>query len=801
MGSLKLQNEAILKVSLGNSRFEKQWKNVQTPWSELVERITQPLYTAETFAQYKQMTKKQQTEIKDVGGFVGGIVHNGQRLASNVKQRQLLTLDLDYPPSNIDLRTDTELLLGCACAWYSTHSHSKDSPRLRLVIPLNRPVSTDEYEAVARKITARLGIDYFDDTTYQPHRLMYWPSVARDGEFTSGYHDKQLLSPDKILAEYEDWRDITQWPVSSRQAEVHHKSAEKQGNPREKKGIVGLFCKTYNVEDIIRLYLSNIYIDCGNGRYTFTGGSTSAGVIVYQNGDFLYSHHATDPISGQLVNAFDLMRIHLFKDLDANTDPTTPINNHPSYKKMVEAAQADERIKAVIAHERIINAEAVFDDVEYTPDPVEVPETPNDISWASKLDIKKSGEPTASAGNALLIMNHDPNIARSFVLDAFCGRIRVTRDLPWRKLNVDQYWTDADDAGLRNYFGTRYKIAGVGVIKDAWMEIAHRQMVHPVKDYLNSLQWDGISRCESLLIDYLGADDTEYTRAVTKKSLVAAVARIYKPGYKFDNVLTMVGPQGVGKSYILKLIGRKWHSDSLVAMKGKEAFESLQGFWIMELAELSATRKADVETVKHFISKQEDSYRVAYGHHTAIFPRQCVFFGTTNDYKFLTDRTGNRRFWPVVVGKNPKTKDIFTDLTEYEIDQLWAEARYRFLELHEPTHLDTDLERQATNVRDAHEEEDPMVGIISKFLDMPVPKALLDGGDVLDIGPDEPMVVRDSTCIAELWVECLGNDRGNLNTNRSRAISNVMKDLPGWQQTCVKRFAKYGPQRAYERVK
>lgn len=792
-----LKHDGILKVSVGKSRFEKQWKNKQTSWSKLIEEITKTTRTRESLDQYKKMPKKEQDSVKDVGGFVGGIVKQGRRNIGSVDERYLLTLDADHAPKGFDPQFETELSIGCAAAWYSTHKHSKDMPRLRLVLPMTRPVTADEYQALARKVAAEIGIDYFDDTTYQPHRLMYWPSTSKDADFDAGYIDAPWLDPDQWLAKYSDWRDVSEWPFSSRQSAAVHKMADKQGDPTQKQGIVGAFCRAYNVEDIIENFLADQYTDAGAGRYTYANGSTSGGVIVYQDGAFLYSHHATDPISGQLVNAFDLLRLHKYLELDEEGDvtETTPINKRPSYLAMTEFAKTDTLVKKMVAKEMIESAEEDFaDDV--------------DVEWTTKLQLNAKGGFVANANNIILILQHDKVLKDKFMFDEFSHRAVVRDDLPWRPASRDRYWNDTDDSGLRNYLSTRYSITGQGIIADAWKEVIQHSACHPVREYLHGLHWDGESRIDTILIDYLGADDNPYVRAVSRKSLVAAVARILRPGIKFDNVLVTVGDQGLGKSYILKQLGGAWFSDSLTTVLGKEAYEQLQGAWIIEMAELSATRKAEAEAIKHFISKQEDMFRVSYDRHVSIFPRQCVFFGTTNDSSFLRDRTGNRRFWPVKVGEKSPNKDLFKDFTQYEIDQIWAESVQLFKD-GESIWLDKDTEQLANEIRDIHTEEDPYVGIIQKFLDTPIP----DGWDDLEqfekinylsSEDHDGKRLRQHTCIIEIWIECLRGKENNCTSQARREISAALKKVHGWapyeNHKKSMRFKAYGPQKAYARI-
>ncbi|MTI95406.1 MAG: hypothetical protein FH749_07940 [Firmicutes bacterium] len=338
-----IQHDDQLRIATGRNRKETHWKNKDISWSKLVDRLSQTSRTGETYAEYLQLSKPEQDDIKDVGGFVGGQLKNGRRKADSVINRQVLTLDADYAQG--DLWASVETLLGCACAMYSTHKHCPEKPRLRLVLPLQRPVTPDEYQAIARRVAADLGIDFFDDTTYQPHRLMYWPSTASDGEFIFEYLDESWLNPDEILARYEDWQDQSRWPESSRAQNSRKKLADKQGDPYEKDGWIGAFCLTYDIADAIATFLPDIYAPAADGRYTYIPGSTAGGLVVYDGGKFAYSHHGTDPVSGQLVNAFDLVRIHKFGTRDEDAKPDTPITKLDSFKAMLTLAETDPQVQ------------------------------------------------------------------------------------------------------------------------------------------------------------------------------------------------------------------------------------------------------------------------------------------------------------------------------------------------------------------------------------------------------------------------------------------------------------------------
>lgn len=638
-----LQYDGLVTIAVGRSRKETRWRNETLLWSQFVDRLSACHITPETRAEYRAMPKSKQDEIKDIGGFVGGELRGGRRKAGTVLRRQLITLDADHVTS--DLWGMIEQLFDFACAVYSTHSHEPKRPRLRLVIPLVRPVTVDEYQAVSRRIAADIGIDQFDGTTFEPHRLMYWPSSPSDVEPVFHYQDLPWQDPDSVLARYADWRDPASWPEPARALKSRVSLAERQQDPREKGGIVGAFCRAYSVHDAIQTFLADVYEPFDADRYTYTPGSTTGGLVLYDDGAFAYSHHGTDPVAGRLVNAFDLVRLHKFGELDDEAQPGTPSARLPSYTAMTTLASEDEKVRQRLGEERLAQASQEFGDADIPTLPAETAN--DDTAWMTGLEMTTTGAIKSTRHNALLILENDPHLKGKIALNEFTGRPAVRGDLPWRPASFNTHWQDRDDEALRHYLEHIYGINSAGKVSDALGTLLHRRRFHPVREYLHSLTWGGVPRLDTLLIDLLGAADTPYVRAVTRKALVAAVARVMRPGCKFDYVLVLVGPQGIGKSLLLKKLGRDWFSDSLTTVLGKEAYEQLQGAWLLELGELAATRRAEAEAIKHFITKQEDIYRVAYGRQTSVFPRQCVFFGTTNATHFLKDATGNRRFWPV----------------------------------------------------------------------------------------------------------------------------------------------------------
>lgn len=726
-----MKHDQLINIAIGRSRKEINYVNKSISYLDFINKyLKDTKYTKENYKEYINFSKDIQDNIKDVGGFVGGFLKDGKRRKDTVINRSLVTLDADFAYKN--MIEDIEKNCDFAMCIYTTHKHTKENPRFRIVIPLSDEVDPIEYEAIARKLAFNIGIDYFDDTTYSPSRLMYFPSTSKDGDYVFKIIDKAWLNPKDILNSYENYKDESLWPVSSRikSKDINYNSNTPKENPRLKEGIIGAFCRVYNVFDVIEKYLSNIYKKGDSDyRYTYINGSSSNGLIIYENGDFAYSHHSTDVCLDKLCNSFDLLRLHKFSNLDEKVSVDTPINKLPSYINMIEFISKDEKVILELGNSKLKQAKEDFKDL------YNLNEDNNENIWITKLEVDKKGMYKASNKNIVTILENDINLKGKIAYNLFSNRTMVKGDLPWRSVSDKvrgDIWQDSDDANLRVYIDITYGIVAPYKINDGLAIIEKKNKYHPIIDYLNSNTWDKVSRVDTLMIDYLGAEDCEYTRSITRKMLVAAVSRVFNPGIKFDYMLVLVGRQGIGKSYIINLLGREWYSDSLNTVYGKEAYEQLQNAWILEMAELSATKKADAEAIKHFISKTEDSYRQAYGRRVDTFKRQCVFFGTTNENEFLKDRTGNRRYWPLMVGVNKPLKNLFKDLNKNEINQIWAEALYLY-KCGEKLILEGEIEREANLKQEQHLESNSKEGMIREFLNMKLPKSW-DKMDVLKEG-------------------------------------------------------------------
>lgn len=772
-----------MKIAYGNSRMEKKWQNNEISWDDFCKRVSTTQTTTETVEEYRKMTKPQQDNIKDVGGFVGGHLRGGRRKTGTVLCRSMLTLDMDH--GTPDVMDELSMFNSHEMCVYSTHKHTPEAPRLRLIMPLKRDVTEDEYPALVRKVAQEIGMDMFDDTTYQPHRLMYWPSTSSNGEYVFRVMDGDILDPDYYLGLYDDWRDASTWPVSSRESEAVKRSAKQQADPLTKTGVVGAFCRTYSVREAIEKFLSDVYEPSAmEGRYDYIPADSSAGVTIIDE-KFSYSFHATDPACGQLLNAFDVVRVHKFPDDDPKK----------SFNAMAEFAVADENVKMRIFEEKQQAAAEEFDEAD--PD-----------AWKKQLQYeKRSMEIKNNLHNITLIMENDEKL-KGIVFNQLADGMEIKGKVPWS--HPAKFWRDADDAQLICYVDAAYGTFSARNYDIAVAKVVDDRSYHPIREFFASLpEWDQIKRVDTLLIDYLGAEDTPYVRAVTRKELCAAYVRVHNPGAKFDTMIVLNGDQGIGKSTLIAKLGMEWYSDSLNLsdMNDKTAAEKLQGYWIMEIGELAGMKKADLDKVKAFISRQDDKYRASFGRRVTPHPRQCVFFGTTNSQNgYLRDITGNRRYWNVKVPGNGKHKPW--ELDEDTVKQIWAEV-VLYAKAGEKLYLPPELEDYAKEEQRAAMERDDREGLVQEYLDMMLP----DNWDAMDVykrkeyvrDADDPMrpignVRRMEVSNMEIWCECFGKPKEDMKPSDSYAIAAIMERIDGWGKTGKSRTIPiYGRQRIYRR--
>lgn len=739
-------------------------------------------------------------------GFVAGELKDNRRKSENVLNRCLVTLDAD----NIEPGWTQKVLnlvqgLGCGYAVYSTRKHCHAKPRLRIIIPTDRLMTTEEYEPVARKIASFIGVEIMDNSTFEPSRLMYWPSCSKDSEFVFASEDKPFASVDGILKMYQNWKNPNEWPKIPNEPDTIKREIAKQKDPLEKENIIGAFCRVYDIPTVIEKYLSDVY-ENGNqaDKYTYINGSVANGATVYGDGKWLYSFHATDPASRTLCNSFDLVRIHKFGYLDEEVKEGTPTNRYPSYVEICKFALEDQNVAVEFEKQKLEKAQKEFSQSISISDSLEKIDGVN-LEWRTKK-LKRSsstGLIEKTINNALIILENDTAFKDKLVFDRFSNRFLIKEPMPWGRQdeNYPKLWNDSDDAELRGYFEKFYDgFKSAGAINDALAILKNRKSVNVARDYFEYLTWDGIPRLDTLLIDYLGADDSNYTRQVTRKSLTAVVARsITERPIKFDNMIILTGKQGIGKSTLLSKLAGEWFTDNIVDFNSKDTLLLLQNCIIAEVPELQGFNKADSNRLKQFLGQKTDKYRAPYERREEEHPRHCVFFGTTNDDEFLRDSTGNRRYWPVQVGINKTLKSVFKDL-DGEKDQIWAEAVVKF-RTGEALYLEGDVLKVAEKEQQARLIVDPWESIINEYLQRQIPNDWFERSIesqknywIFDSdNKEKDLLMRDRICTSEILTVCLGIEpKRQTSLDRKRVLDIVRKRLEYSYKSNVKFGKSYG---------
>ena len=742
-------DKQIVSYAQGAGRNLAKAVNKTSSWADLCKLLSTPTVTAEKHKAYMAMNRDQQLHLKSVNGWISGAPCEGNyRNLRNVKPRDLTTLDCDYPWDTFwpDIESGDHWLCTYEFAALSTRSSTDKAPRYRVVLPMTRKVTPDEYGPLVRIISLRIDyenrpMEQVDVVSSRKAQMMFLPTISKDQPFEFKRNEGKLLDPDEQFAWFEehhgDWRDLTILPLYKGEEKLRAK-ADKAEDPWLKPGVIGDWCRAWPIEDLIAEFLSDIYVpgDSGSGkpRYTYTGGSASNGAVVEDDGRFLYSHHGTDPVGEQLVNAWDLYRVHKFGHLDDKAKEDTSIMDMPSSKAMRDFVATDKKFQAERIKSKYDTAafmddadvgEADEDDLEveepeYTAeeapvddlgfsdddlgpaDPDEPPQkpkakkakadkNPNKDWFAEELEFDQNGNIKSTIHNVAAILYNDPRFYGKIRYDQFGGTVRLFGNIKSKSPNVpdmvaqDQVngdrWSELGHITIRAILATPNGSGktgyGLGTVAErdvagAVMLCAMRNAYHPVKDFLEAEPWDGVKRVENLFVDFLGTADHAYHRETAKLVMVASVARIYEPGHKFDYAPVLEGPQGIRKSsFIAALYGNRWFGELACDLGDmKQVAEALGGKWGVELPELASLTKSDQNDAKAFMSRQEDVVRMAYHREVTEIRRQSVFWGTTNDETYLKDRSGNRRYWPQKVGLLYIDTAALTDVRQ----QLWAEA-------------------------------------------------------------------------------------------------------------------------------
>lgn len=771
--STKTAADLTLDLSVAPSVSSCRWEAATLTWERLVDRAHNP------------------EAVKDCGGYVAGRLKGTARRKGQVEYRSAVTLDADAASETLPAVVAG---LGLRALVHSTYSHTRAHPRYRVIFPIMGPgLSEEEYPRVARGLMEALGEAQFDPGSTQPERLMFWPATANPDEYEVVECDGETATAQGLLRDF-----------GGLQATPDHKAGPKR-DPKELPGVAGAFNRVYDMARAVEMFhLPYDPVEGEPNRWHYTPAESEGGVIVYPDG-YVFSNHASDPAYGRALSVFDLVALHVYggEDRAAGVPQSTAPADRPSIQRaMREFAARPEIVTELVA--------ADFADVDGDEDGAVLPE------WVLEFHFHpKTGKPLDDVHNWDLLMRHDP-VLRAMARNEM-DLTTVTRSpFPWRTVEAgkDDALTNADRAQISAHLQRAYNMPRPaqeqlnGVID----MVAQDNAFHPVVEYLEGLEWDGVSRIETYLP---GAPDA-YTRRVARLVAVQAVARALDPGVKVDNCLILTGRQGLGKSWFVETMARGW-TCTLGPIEGgglRDTVMAMTRSWITVADEGFAMKKADAEALKQFVTLTHDVIRLPYAREHVKLPRRQVIWGTTNDAVFLRAQEGNRRFLIVEVAE----KLDFGKYSDEYVNQVWAEAVHIWktsrdqygLKDNPELFLSASEEAAAESVRSMATEEDSVGGLIQAYLDTLVPE------NWADMSPDERISwLRDAeqgivsgthpidvVCSLEIWEIALGRERGKHSRVDILQITNALKQLPGWFGPMPKptRLPFYGPQRVFARL-
>lgn len=783
----------MLRWSQGTGKNLAKTKNHVGSFAALRKLLRKPLVSGETRKQFEKMSKDEQDQLKALPGWISGAQFSGSwRRMANLQDRDLLTIDIDYVHDTFP----DEMKLGLLkiSKWvflsHSSRRHTPDEPRIRIFMPLSRAVDTDTYIAIVRYVGWLIdpNMKIVDMVSYRPAQMMFLPSCSKDDAKHYFFHDNSegkgvsILDVDTVLAEIDvqfgDHTDMSRLPRSPDEAD-YRKVSDKAEDPLSKVGPVGDFCRAYpSIESAMEKFLPGVYIPgdqhSGNPRYTYAGSTSSNGAIIYED-KFLYSFHGHDPVCNMNVNAFDLVRIHLYGKEDEGKTIESP-TKAPSYKAMLEMVERDpayqksrrqskfagverfteieEDTSAQSTEDEELEADtseddldplAAFDDIEpelsggRTEDHgdggaddwdseidalVGTPGKKSDKTkktakadqrvkrdfpkppkgwFASEIEVNRNGEIVASQPNINKLCQWDARLTgrigfnqftqRPVVVGAIDPKMQGVLKIPCADPVNGDPWEDWMESVLLcilegqngtddNAIGYGMKV-GIGDLRMAVEHVARINSFHPIREWLDALEWDGVKRIDTFLQRYLGEADTPYVRDVAWLMLVGACYRAMTPGLKFDHMPIIYGRQGTRKStFVRVLAGEQWFGELHVELSDeRKVAEQIAGLWIGELPEMVSANKTEVNALKQFVRRTKDDCRMAYMKNVTPLPRQAIFIGTTNDKKILRDPTGNRTSLMLEV----HVDRIDTVALAAERPQLFAEAMHYLRELRAKT--------------------------------------------------------------------------------------------------------------------
>lgn len=821
---LSFQNRKAYIGIVQEITFETMYKSFKT----------KVIRTKETVQEYHDGDREFRTKIKDKGGYIMGESTENRREKISILNRNMITLDLDYCPKNIleilaTKQDNKELPFRFFV--YSTHSHTPENPRLRMVIPLDRDVLVEEYEPIAIRVCGKVGLEYFDATTTQANRIMYFPNVAIDGEYICemfGDDEWYDLCADEILNEFFDYNNIDEWQrphyIEGKKRERIEKGDLKgMDSTKTKYRIVNSFNTEYSITEAIDTFLDSEYKKESKDRYTYTSGESKNGLHIL-NHQYAYSFHGTDPAQGRLLNAFDIVRIHRFGKQDQETEQAVyeNYNKSTSFTEMVNWIQRD--LPNVMKH-----------DPKLTEQRELVVANMNEIGiatstdWVEKLARDKNGEIKKIPYNTSLIIANDSAFKDLFFYDTIKQQVCFEKAPFWDKdIKKGDGIRDLDFSYIRNYLSQPpFLQTGKEACDDAVLVEAYKKKINYPKHFLSQLpEWDGKPRCETLFIDLFGVKENEFVREASKKWLVALVARIINPGSKFDYVIALLGSVGIGKSSFGKsLIAIDWNgrmedieqcnyffSDKEIDLRNeRDTIDAIRGICILELAEFDKfLTKYDKATLKSFITKTKDRFIERYGKRTIDVPRSFVMLATSNEDKPIMNPEDERRFMPFYCTL-PKHKALIFDhsLWNKEIrDQVLAEAMFYFYDGYSySAPFEPKLQKQWEDLIVKASLENDNFGIVKDYVENKFPSDFLsmDFQNMRitwrDTNNDDVVFRNTRKEFSTKEIYCLALDKkigDNFDYRARKEIEESLTQLGFVKQPLRKRFGAFGQQYYYK---
>ena len=851
---LNLRRKVRFSIGTGNLGAVQ---NVEGVWGRLCKMLSEPRVTPEKFIEYQRASDKQRAALKNAGGYwIGAHCDTGRRKTNTIRERDVVCFDIDngdlWPgPLVQSLRDRKTGVSEFEFFVHSSRSHTVVKPKLRLVFLLSKPVSAEKYSAFVRILAHRLDpkMETVDPVSFRLAQMMFMPTVSSDmvDQFVAFRNEGKLVNPDEILASWgPGWTDYSKLPRGAHEKTLRQ-IAEKAENPLTKGGLVGAFCRTYDVPAAISEFLPDLFVESdvetvtADARYKYVHSEGGPGAVLYDGGLFLYSHHGSDPYSDRLLNAWDLVRLHKFGHEDEDESSYERVVDMPSYKSMVELSKRDPRVKKTLAMENFSAATELMGSVEDKTEPEDIvedlvgpaepapgkllnsligavkgddamPALPPSKEWLRDLELTDKLALKSTIQNLQIILTNDPGLRGAFRRNRFTGNVDVCRDLVSRSntlkplklkkagrwagqqiTDIHLTWLQAflDDKTSRDGGGGYGCKFGRNTVAEAIELVANHDSYHPVIDWINSEPWDGVERVETFFSEYVGAEDSIYTRQVARALFVAASARLMEPGHKFDYAVILEGLQGIRKSTLVSALANdQWFGElNRDVENGQKVVEQTRGRWFVELPELSAFGKREAEEIKAFVSQTGVQARMAYARYESVSPRQFVLVGTTNKDTYLKDETGNRRFWPVPV----PAIDIDVDRIRRDIQQIHAEAMVMFLRMRQdqpegdlPLYL-TDpgaraIQESLALSRSTDETEAYWAERISTWLDRPVSRAavLAEHGIESDPSDEDTIGVRGFATPVTIYVGALGGKAMEFHEGISVRIRKAMRSVPGW---------------------